>query len=129
MVLQNNLKTMLNNLKAMFGNLFQSAGNSAYSNISQADFQQKLNEKNVVVLDVRTSMEFRSGHIPGAINADIMSAGFREKVQKLDKNKTLLVYCKSGGRSSSACGQLSGLGFTNVYNLSGGVMSYYGKLV
>lgn len=120
---------MLNNLKAMFGNLFQNVGKSAFTNLNQADFRQKLNEKNVLVLDVRTPLEFKSGHIPGAVNADIMSSAFMEKVLGIDKSKTLLVYCKSVGRSSSACSQLSGLGFSEVYNLSGGVMSYSGKLV
>ncbi|MGZ5281031.1 MAG: rhodanese-like domain-containing protein [Bacteroidia bacterium] len=120
---------MLNQSKNMTGGLFQSAGKSSYANISSAEFQEKLIEKDAVILDVRTVAEFKSGHISGAINADIMSSDFGQKIQSLDKNKILLVYCQSGGRSASACSNLHNIGFEKVYNLIGGIMSYRGKIV
>src|SRR5688572_3848117 len=119
---------MLKQLKAMF-NLIQNSASAKYSNIASDEFQQKLKEKDVVILDVRTGAEFKSGSIPGAINANVMSDALTQKASVLDKNKTLLVYCKSGGRSASACSQLSKMGFEKVYNLSGGIMGYRGKLV
>ena len=53
----------------------------------------------VVVLDVRTPKEFKEGHIPGATNIDFTTPDFEKRIGKLDKSKTYLVHCASGGRS------------------------------
>lgn len=76
--------------------------------------------KEVVILDVRTPEEFKGGHLKGAVNIDIQSKTFKEDVAKLDKSKTYLVNCAAGGRSTSACTTMGGLGFTNAFNLQGG---------
>ena len=89
------------------------AGELMYSNQQNSDF---------VILDVRTAGEVAQGKIPGSINIDITQAGFTSQLKQLDPNKTYLVYCKSGGRSSKAAGQMVGLGFKNVYNLSSGFL-------
>jgi rhodanese-related sulfurtransferase len=93
-----------------------------YKNINSEEFK-KIQEENpdAVVLDVRTAGEVRGGKIPGATNIDIMDQQFAEKVEKLDKDKTYLVYCRSGNRSGQACGIMAGKGFDKLYNLNGGV--------
>lgn len=104
-------------------NFFNS--NKGYENINSQKFNELMDSnKDAIVLDVRTSGEFRQGAIPGAKNIDIMSPNFQQQVAALDKTKTYLVYCRSGNRSGQACQIMSGAGFTSLYNLSGGVMSY-----
>jgi len=76
-----------------------------------------------VVLDVRTEGEFSEGYIPRAINMEIGEMS-EEEIEKLDKEKTYLLYCRSGGRSSRAAQMLDFLGFKNVYNLEGGYMEW-----
>jgi thioredoxin 1 len=88
------------------------------------DFEKKLNSGNVQLVDVRTSQEFEQGHLKGAVNYNIRGDEFSEQVKKLDKNKPVMVYCMSGGRSAAAAKKLGELGFTEVYNLQGGVMKW-----
>ncbi|MEZ4902018.1 MAG: rhodanese-like domain-containing protein [Spirosomataceae bacterium] len=96
-----------------------------YENVSSVTFKQLIAETpGAVILDVRTPAEMRSGHIKGAINIDLMSADFQQKVAKLDKNKTYFVYCRSGNRSGQACKMMGDAGFEHLYNLSGGMMSW-----
>ena len=96
-----------------------------YENLSSDAFKTFLNEnKNAVLIDVRTAGEFQQKAIKGAVNIDISSGNFQTKIAQLDKNKTYLVYCRSGNRSGNACKMMGDLGFTKVYNLSGGLMSW-----
>lgn len=83
-------------------------------------FKAKMAEANTIVLDVRTPAEIAAGKIPGAFDLDIQNSEFKAQVDKLDKSKTYLVYCKRGGRSSRACSILEEAGFEKVYNLEGG---------
>ena len=79
----------------------------------------RLNKTNIV-LDVRTAREFKSGHIPGAMNLDIRSPDFDKKVGALDRGKTYLVHCAVGGRSARACKEMAGMGFKELYDLQPG---------
>ena len=54
----------------------------------------------LVILDVRTAMEFSDGHINGAVNLDYKDESFREKLSALDTSATYVVYCRSGRRSA-----------------------------
>ncbi|OGD87005.1 sulfurtransferase [Candidatus Curtissbacteria bacterium RBG_13_35_7] len=75
---------------------------------------------NFVILDVRAPQEFASGYIEGAINFNYIASNFKEEIEKLDRNKTYLVYCQSGRRSSAATKIMQELGFEDVYNMQGG---------
>ena len=75
---------------------------------------------NNVVLDVRSAAEFEKGRIPHAVNIDINSSKFAEKVAALDTNKTYLVNCAVGMRSAKACKKMEAMGFKNLYDLEGG---------
>ncbi len=77
-----------------------------------------------VVLDVRTPQEYAEGHIPGAINIDYNASDFQNKVGKLDKTKTYLVYCRTGIRSAAASKIMASLGFKNVNNMTGGITDW-----
>jgi len=99
--------------------------------LSQSQWRDQLEkDNNAVVLDVRTDAEVAEGMIPNAQQIDIMnSAGFMEKVKQLDTSKNYYVYCKSGGRSGQACMIMDSLGFSNTYNLLGGMMEWEGDTV
>ncbi len=81
------------------------------------------NEENedFVILDVRTPEEYASGHIENAVNMDYYSNIFRDELNKLDKNRTYLIYCGSGTRSGRALEMMKELGFREVYNVVGGI--------
>jgi rhodanese-related sulfurtransferase len=88
--------------------------------INQEEFKDLIIKGNALVIDVRTSTEFSEGHIKNAVNVDFFSKSFPATISKLNKQKTILVYCAAGGRSTSACTDFKKLGFKRVYNLIGG---------
>ena len=77
-------------------------------------------DKSNVILDVRSAEEFKTGHIPGAINININSSSFDSEVAKLDKSKTYLVNCAVGMRSAKACKKLEAAEFKKLYDLAPG---------
>jgi rhodanese-related sulfurtransferase len=84
------------------------------------------NKKNpdFVVLDVRTPAEYSAGHLGKTINIDYYGEGFRKELDRLDRDKTYLVYCRSGNRSGRTLNVMAELGFENVLNLRGGVLEW-----
>ena len=84
----------------------------------------------VVILDVRTPMEYEEGHIANSHLLDYNSGTpFIHGLYKLDKDKTYLVYCRSGVRSAAAAAHMSQIGFDEVYNLIGGILNWEGPVV
>lgn len=77
-----------------------------------------------VTLDVRTPAEFAAGHVPGATNLDLYSAQFRAQLEKLDKNRSYVVYCHTGNRSGQATTLMHTLGFKHVYDVQGGIAAW-----
>jgi len=98
-------------------------------NISNKEFKDIHQNDNALILDVRSHGECCQGIIPEAINIDIMSPDFMTKVNELSKDKTILVYCRSGNRSSMACSVMERNGFKTVYNLANGIMYWDGDVV
>ena len=94
---------------------------AAVKNVGVEEFDQLRQQKDTVVLDVRTAAEYADGHLKDAVLLDFRAADFADKVGKLDKGKTYLVHCASGGRSAKACAKMEGLGFKQVVNLEGGL--------
>jgi rhodanese-related sulfurtransferase len=74
----------------------------------------------VVLLDVRTPGEVADGKIPGAIEIDYQGKNFEKQIDALGREKSYIVYCAAGGRSSKAANMMSQMGFRNVFNLTGG---------
>jgi len=77
--------------------------------------------KCLVILDVRTLQEYRSGHLNGAINVDFRSPFFRDQIVGLDRNNAYLLYCRTGIRSARAAMLMMSLGFKELYNLTKGI--------
>lgn len=81
-------------------------------------------KKNRVLIDVRTPKEFAEGHLPGAININVEDENFAEKMDELNKNKNIYLYCKTGKRSAKAVAIADTLGFKKIYNLDGGFIGW-----
>ncbi len=95
--------------------------------IGTKKFQKLINEfnpNNYILLDVRTPIEYKSGHIPGSLNIDFYDPNFLNKIKTLDKNKICLIYCRSGHRSAQAAILMERAGFKKIYNLSNGIISW-----
>ena len=77
-------------------------------------------ENEAIVIDVRTLDEYNTGHIKDSINIPVENISTVD----YDKETVIIVYCASGMRSSNAAKTLVGLGYTNVYNLDGGLINW-----
>ena len=100
------------------------SSSSSANNLSVTEFSAKAAEPGVVTLDVRTPGEFAEGYIEGARLIDFQSGNFENEIATLDKNATYAVYCRSGNRSSQAVKVMQDAGFTNVFNMNGGVIDW-----
>jgi rhodanese-related sulfurtransferase len=112
---------------ALLGSVLLLAGCSSSSSavdLSVSEFSSKVTEAGIITLDVRTPGEFNEGHIDGAQLIDFQSGNFESEIETLDKSKTYAVYCRSGSRSGQAVKIMSDAGFTNLYNLNGGVIDW-----
>ncbi|AEA46376.1 rhodanese-like domain-containing protein [Archaeoglobus veneficus] len=89
--------------------------------------QKNKGNPDFVILDVRTPEEFSQGHIENAINVNYYSKTFENELNRLDKNKTYLVYCRTGHRSGLAVEVMKELGFKKVYNMMGGIAEWEAK--
>ncbi len=100
------------------------------ADLTQHEWTSKLSAtESAVILDVRTQEEAEQGMIPNAKIIDIYKGqGFLDEVEKLDKEKTYFIYCKSGGRSAQACSVMNQLGFKKTYNLLGGFTEWEGEI-
>jgi phage shock protein E len=97
---------------------------SSASNLNVTEFSAKAAEPGVVTLDVRTPGEFAEGYIEGARLIDFQSGNFENEIATLDKSATYAVYCRSGNRSGQAVKVMQAAGFTNVFNMNGGVIDW-----
>lgn len=82
------------------------------------------NEKDLVIIDIRTKSEVAGGKIPKSKNIDIYEGKFQSEIEKLDRDGKYLVYCAAGGRSKSAVGLMEKMDFKHIYELKGGYGSY-----
>jgi rhodanese-related sulfurtransferase len=89
---------------------------------------KKMMNEDVIVLDVRSPMEFSMGHVENAVLLPVGAIG--NKVENIieDKQQTILVYCASGSRSHMAAQILNAMGYENIYDF-GGIMSWQYELV
>jgi rhodanese-related sulfurtransferase len=95
-----------------------------FTNVDPVSAVQLINREEAVILDVRENSEVKDGLILGAIHIPL--GGLKSRLAELDefKTKPVIVGCRSGHRSATACGQLKKEGFETVYNLKGGVLAW-----
>jgi rhodanese-related sulfurtransferase len=92
--------------------------------LDSAEAVMKINREDAVVLDVREDAEVAKGRIPNAKHIPLGQLASRLSELEKHKGKPIIVACRSGHRSSGACGILAKNGFENVYNLSGGMIAW-----
>ena len=97
-----------------------------HSITSEEEFQL-VDSKDVIIVDVRESYEYRNGHIKNAYN---ISLGKLDSIGDFgfSKDKKIIVYCQSGNRSKMALEKLSDMGYTNVFDM-GGIQSWEYELI
>ncbi len=101
-----------------------SSNNEATKKVDPVEFSEVIAQPGVIILDVRTPEEFNAGHIPNAININVADSNFSSEVSKLDKNATVAVYCRSANRSAVATNEMADLGFTDMYDMQGGIIDW-----
>ena len=99
--------------------LLTACGGKEYQTID-SNKAMDLIEDGAIVIDVRTGQEFASGYIDGAVNIPVDNISSVE----YDKDSVIILYCASGMRSSNAAETLVDLGYTNIYNLDGGLINW-----
>lgn len=110
-------------ITSCLSNSAQNAGSG--STIAASEYQKLLNgKKDVQLIDVRTPGEYNEGHLTNALNIDYNAPDFQQKIDALDKSKTTMIYCLSGGRSAGAMKYMTSSGFKEVYNLDGGILKW-----
>lgn len=89
--------------------------------LSPETFKKLMEDKKNIVIDLRTPGEINSkGKIKGALELDFLAADAEEKIKKLNKKESYLIYCAGGGRSADAMELMIKEGFTNVLHLANG---------
>ena len=99
------------------------SGDSDYGNVDVAEARNLIGEKGeLVILDVRTVSEYESGHLEGAINIPVEALSGR--LSELNPNDELLVYCRTGNRSTTAVGILKENGYDRIYHMDAGIVAW-----
>lgn len=99
-------------------------GQQHFDNVDVKGFAELIQNPDVQLLDVRTAEEYAEAHLDKAINIDVKKQGFIDQaVERLDTNKVVAVYCRSGRRSANAAEMLAEKGF-KAFNLEGGIIAW-----
>ena len=109
-------------LSMLFGGGYPA--NDSIKLLTPEEFKSQISKKKVQLIDVRTPREFKIGHIKGSKNIDFYSGQFAQEFNKLKKDKPVYVYCRSGSRSRHASNKLVKMGFTEIYDLKGGIVRW-----
>lgn len=90
-------------------------------------FKEGISRRRVQLVDVRTPEEYKGGHIEKATNIDFLADNFEQEIQKVNKDRPVFIYCRSGGRSGQAAELMKKLGFKKIYDLQGGYLKWSGQ--
>lgn len=108
----------------LLGMIINSFLKSGYDISPQQTVQLLSHEAGSVILDIREDKEYQSGHIQDSIHIPLSALAARIKELHKYKDKNIILGCRSGSRSSRACGMLKKNGFEKIHNLRGGVMAW-----
>ena len=79
------------------------------------------NDKNAILIDVRSPQEYKENHLNGSINLPLYDLERNSDKIKYNKEDTLIIYCQSGNRSKRALKILLDQGYTHLYEIKGGL--------
>lgn len=91
---------------------------------AEAMIEDNVGNDDLCVLDVRTPEEYVLGHLENSLNIDYYDDSFRDSLDKLDREKTYIVYCRCGKRGAASVTMMQELGFAHVFNLDGGYLEW-----
>ena len=100
---------------------------SVIENVEAKTFKELVDAGKGIILDVRTPEEVSEGYINNASTINLYDEDFNAKINLIQKDKQIYVYCKSGGRSSEAAELLKKNGFSKEYNLKEGISEWENK--
>jgi len=92
--------------------------------VTAEEMQELTQLEDVQLVDIRTPEERKEGFIANSQNIDYLSPNFDEEIEKLDKSKPVIVYCKSGNRSAKCVAKMKDAGFVKIYDLDGGIAKW-----
>src|SRR4030043_1557554 len=99
---------------------------ASITNITADEVYKMLSSnKDYFILDVRSKEEFDSGHIEGAYLVPVSE--LENRLAELPRDKPVIVYCRSGSRSTSAANILLDKGFKEIFNMAGGIIEWQSK--
>lgn len=102
---------------------------NSYHQISQKEAARMMEKDDGhVIVDVRRQDEYDAGHIPGAILVPNESIDDESPTELPDKNRIILIYCRSRNRSKQAVEKLFKMGYTKIYEF-GGIIDWTGEIV
>jgi len=108
----------------LFALLMKTEGSRGGAAISPAQVTHLVNKENAKVVDIRAKDEFRTGHLPNAIN--IPARDMHKRITELDsfKDSPVILICKTGTTAGATGGILTKAGFSNLHKLRGGIMEW-----
>ena len=112
---------------ALFSSLFGAKAQNpdTVKILNPTEYKLAIDSNSVQIVDVRTASEFNQGSIDKALNIDFFQKNkFIAGFDKLNKEKPVFIYCRSGARSQKAAAKLSAMGFTKIFDLKGGYMNW-----
>lgn len=102
--------------------IFQKGKNREEENIDYENVKTILkNDKQAILIDVRSPQEYKEGHLEGSINFPLYDLERKYNSKLQNKNNTIILYCQSGSRSKRALKILKEQGYTSVYQIEGGL--------
>jgi rhodanese-related sulfurtransferase len=96
---------------------------SGVRDVGPGEATRLLNHENAIMVDMRSDRDFRDGHIVNALHVPAENNDMPARLEKY-RDRPVIVYCRSGNQSLSACGKLRKQGFEKVYSLKGGVLGW-----
>ena len=98
--------------------------NESINQMNSDELIEFIELNDAILVDVRTEDEYNSGYIENSLNINYFSNAFSVNADKLDKSTPIILYCRSGKRSSMSANKISKLGFKEIYNLEGGILEW-----
>ncbi len=104
--------------------LLNASLNAAIEQATPSEFAALIEKGNTVLVDVRTPAETKQEKLAGALEFDFLADDFAQQIESLPKDKTVLLYCRSGNRSGKAAKLLESKGYQKLVNLDGGIKAW-----
>ncbi|OIJ14432.1 rhodanese [Anaerobacillus alkalilacustris] len=106
---------------------FQTIGIAQINTDQLAEMRMNDDQEDIVYIDVREPHEFKNGHINGMVNVPLSQ--LENNYDIIPKEKTVVIFCRSGNRSLQAANILKDIGYKDLVNVKGGILDWKGEVV